>query len=249
MTTRALPLITLFLLACQGDPVPEIPMAKVTLGVIMHAQGDDPVAQDAWRIARGAKTYEITTFAIILSDLEVHACAPTVSWNLPGVSLAHAHVPDSATRLGTPYVLDMLAAPGRARVLGEIAPPRGDYCSMYAVVTPADEDVVSLSALDARALEGKSMVLSGRVREGDDGAWRPFEWSETARRAVRIELGKKALGAKGGFWLLDRARSASIFSTDAELGTPAATRAIFDAALATLALHDPSQTSQGTKKP
>lgn len=235
--------LLLLSLGCLAPPVPEIPTAKVTLGVIMHApEGQDPVSKDAWRVVRGTRTFEIQTFAIILSDLELHACDPKVAWN-PLVSAAYAHVPDSATRLGTPYVLDMLATTGRARVLGEVAPPRGAYCAMYAVVTPADEDVVSLSALDARALEGRSMVITGRVREGDDGAWQDFAWTETARRAVRVELGRQDVGAKGAFWLLDRRRDASIFSTDAELGTPEATRAIFDAALATLAHHNPSARS------
>ncbi len=239
MATRTALIVTLAALGCQGDPVPRIPTGKVTLGVIMRAPAQDPVDQNTWTLTRGARTYEITTFSLILSDLELHACPPKLAWN-PLLSTAHAHVPDSATRLGTPYVLDMLAVPGKARVLGEIAPPLGSYCAMYAVITPADEDVVSLGQADPAALVGKSMVIAGRAREAD-GPWQAFEWSEADRRVVRIEIPPTRLTPQkdSAFWLLDRERPATIFTPDAELGTPEATRAIFEAALATLSLHAP----------
>lgn len=96
-----------------------------------------------------------------------------LDWFIPS---AYAHVPESATRLGTPTLDDMLGETGRARIVGEIAPPFGEYCSVRVVVAPADEDVVNLSELPPDELTGHSAIVRGRWRQkqDDEQAWHSF---------------------------------------------------------------------------
>ncbi|MFP4596750.1 MAG: hypothetical protein ACLFVJ_00775 [Persicimonas sp.] len=135
---------------------------------------------------------EITEAHLVVSALEAHLCEPELAGRLYDVLVpsAHAHVPSSATRLGIPFVEDLFER-SRARVVGEIAPPLGEYCRLYAVLSPADDDVLNLGALDVEEIEGKTLLVRGRWRppsnEESDGEWQPFEASSTTRRVVELD--------------------------------------------------------------
>ncbi len=138
---------------------------------------------------------EITEAHLVVSALEAHLCEPELAGRLYDVLVpsAHAHVPSSATRLGIPFVEDLFER-SRARVVGEIAPPLGEYCRLYAVLSPADDDVLNLGALDVEEIEGKTLLVRGRWRsaaatgaDAENADWQPFEASSTARRVVEID--------------------------------------------------------------
>ncbi|MGM0557176.1 MAG: hypothetical protein ACQEVA_12410 [Myxococcota bacterium] len=114
---------------------------------------------------------------LVVSALEAHLCEPKLArskgtWlDRAGdlvVPSAQAHVPSSATRLGVPFVEDLLGRAGKASIVGEVAPPVGEYCTFYAVVSPADDDVLNLTELPTSEVEGKSLVLEGTIAS-DDG--------------------------------------------------------------------------------
>ncbi len=113
---------------------------------------------------------EITEFYLITSAVELHVCEkdydPTFGkleriqqWLIPS---AYAHVPSSATRLGVPFVENLLAAQNQARIVGSIAPPVHNYCRLYAILSPADDDILNLTQLDNEQIEHKTMRVSGR---------------------------------------------------------------------------------------
>jgi hypothetical protein len=173
---------------------------------------------------------EIQKAYLVISAVEAHLCEPTPGkqgylepmkrlhdWLIPS---AHAHVPSSATRLGTPFVEDLLA-PGRARIVDEIAPPMGSYCALYAVASPADDDVINLSGLDTAEIVGKTLLLRGRYRPADDDAWQPFSSASSAREVIKIDAVDPRTGASplkldeadsSRMLLLDKVVSPDIFA-------------------------------------
>jgi hypothetical protein len=148
---------------------------------------------------------EIRELYLVIYALEVHRCVEARSSleRLSPISEAHAHVPSSATRLGIPVVVDLLGRPGRARAVGEIAPPTGTYCKLYAIVAPADEDAMNPTRVARDAIAERSLLVRGRWRPAragseterdapdgsDDGdGWRPFTLSAAPKRAVDVPL-------------------------------------------------------------
>lgn len=146
--------------------------------------------------ARGSQgeEIEIEQFYLVTSAMELHICEegfdPSFGqrlqqWLLP---TAHAHVPSSATRLGVPFVENLLAEPGLARIVGSIAPPLYNYCRLYAILSPADDDVLNLTSLEPDQIEHKTLLITGRFRTAPEHPWQPFSLDSTARRAIEMKL-------------------------------------------------------------
>lgn len=189
--------------------------ARATLSFgFIHQLDDIPAGGPvSLELADGTRV-EVQQAYLVVSAIEAHLCEPaapaesghngvsparaappTVLTRLADWMLApaYAHVPSSATRLGTPFVEDLLA-PGQARVIDEIAPPMAVYCSLFAVVSPADDDIVNLTDLSTDEIVGKTMLLRGRLRPGDggtqaaqDSAWQDFESASEARDLIHID--------------------------------------------------------------
>lgn len=172
------------------------PRASMNFGYIHELEDLEPAAPVTIEGTDGAQI-EVQEAYLVISALEAHLCEPNrpaggqkEGWLDPierlFIGTAHAHVPSSATRLGTPFVEDMLAE-GRARIVGEIAPPLGEYCKIYAVIAPADDDVMNRSALPIEDIVGKSMLVRGRYKTSEADDWQTFESSSDARRVVPLE--------------------------------------------------------------
>jgi hypothetical protein len=250
-TTRHLhaALAALALTACREprfyapDPAP----AGVTLGAIHHADAD-LAPGTPWRVAHPDGALELDRFILVTSDVELHACVdapPETSWLDALVPSAHAHVPDSATRLGTPFVEDLLAPAGKARVIGEIGPPLGLYCALVAIVAPADDDVLNPTEVATEALEGKSLLVSGRWRAEGATEWTPFAHEAPLKGAFTIPLDPplELTGAdRSAFLLVDKRRAATTLSqipADALTDPARAPGLILDALASTFAIYPP----------
>lgn len=198
---------------------------------------------------------EITAAYLVISGIEVHLCEPGSEeskpsdergslWPLkPAIDLlipqAFAHVPSSATRLGTPFVEDLLE-PGRARVIDEIAPPLASYCAFFAIIAPADDDVVNLSGLERAEIEGKSLLIQGRWRPDEGAEWAEFRSTSAARDLVELAAEDPQTGAaplklsaddNSRMVLLDKLVSPELFAGLAPdtLEGPAAAELVLDA--------------------
>lgn len=236
-THHLVALLALGAIACDrapSGPPPRVARAKVTLGTIHHGDFSAPA-----RVERGEAALEITRLAVVISDLELHTCAPPLQASLPFVREAHAHVPDSATRLGTPFVEDLLGRTGKALIIGEVAPPVGDFCELWVILAPADEDVMNLTELDTGEVVGESFLLKGRWRPRADAEWRPFSHALALKRAWRVELIDPREGTSplslpedgdSAFILLDKRVDASLLDgmDFASLETPAGAEALAD---------------------
>jgi hypothetical protein len=77
-----------------------------------------------------------------------------------GLGSAQAHIPASPTRLGTPTVVDLLAADSEALDLGAINPLPDSYCGSDWGIFAADEDAVGLD--QTPQMLGLSVLLQGR---------------------------------------------------------------------------------------
>lgn len=221
----------------QSSPPPtqaaQPTQAQVTLGYIHHderaAAPDAPQAQEKdptppqWTLSDGTRL-ELEQFLWVISDVELHACEPTPPTRAQRwpwlISNAYAHVPTSSTRHGAPYVEDLLFAPERARIVGELGPPMGQYCAIYTVIAPADADVINATATSTEALLGKSYWLKGRLLRPSAQAWEDFDLSGELKLIARIEdiNPKEAQGAlsldaqtPSAFILLDKTLKASTF--------------------------------------
>lgn len=85
-----------------------------------------------------------------------------VRWDWPawlGLSRAQAHIPASPTRLGTPTVVDLLAADAEPLGLGVISPLPDSYCGSDWGIFAADEDAVGLD--QTPQMLGLSVLLQG----------------------------------------------------------------------------------------
>ena len=200
---------------------------KVTLGYI-HQAPDAP--QGRWTL-QGGHQVELERFIWVVSDVELHACEPGAAksaqapvferWGPWWISVASAHVPDSATRQGTPYAEDLLAPGGKARIVAELAPPLGEYCRLYAILAPADEDIYNFTELPTEQLRGKTYWIQGRLKRADAPDWTPFELSGALTMAAPLDAinprdpqAPLALTAQHptAFILLDKTLSADILS-------------------------------------
>lgn len=225
--------------------------ASATFGAIHHHADAVPVGGPV-RVEVADKTVEIAGAYLVLSAMELHACLPgdpgyepsgdpsllndLRDWITPVfIGRAHAHVPSSATRLGTPFVEDLLSPSDRARIIGEIAPPLAQWCTVAAVVAPADDDVLNTTDLSTEAAVGASLVVRGRWRhqrkdEGD--GWRDFEWRTDTARAVEMPAvdprsgqSPLVLDAPGDsvMLLIDKDVTPETFAVDPTAEDPAAT--------------------------
>lgn len=179
--------------------------AKVEVGTIHQWAGDG--AEESIRVeSPGGGLLEIEEAYIVVSAVELHACVPgRDGYDRRGRPLLNglfelavppvrAHVPSSTTRLGTPFVDDLVGRPGRAQIAGALAPPYGAYCRAYAVVAPADRDVVNSTPLATDEIVGASVVVRGRQRGADAEGWRPFEIRGATRQVVGIDVVDPATG-------------------------------------------------------
>ncbi|WP_133621788.1 hypothetical protein [Bradymonas sediminis] len=196
--------------------------ASMSFGFIHKLDGIPDGGPVALELGDGTKV-EVQQAYLVVSAIEAHLCEPgagdTPTQNAPqGADLgapakpgipkllghlsdwliapAYAHVPSSATRLGTPFVEDLLA-PGQARIIDEIAPPMATYCTLYAVVAPADDDVVNLTNLATAEIEGKTLLLRGRYRlaADDEAEWQAFESASEARDIIQVDAVDPQTGA------------------------------------------------------
>lgn len=210
--------------------------------------------------AKNNEEIEVTEFYLITSAVELHICEqdydPTFGrleriqqWLIPS---AYAHVPSSATRLGVPFVEDLLAVQNQARIVGSIAPPVHDYCRLYAILSPADDDILNLTQLDTEQIEHKTMRVVGRFRADAEQEWQPFLLESNERRVVEMKLiapntGKQPLSlaaSKGhalvliektvGHELLDDIESEALLD-----GTAAST--VLDRVISSFRIHEFSQ--------
>jgi len=157
----------------------------VKIGAIHQFDGEAPEGPMTVELEDGTDI-EIQEAHLVVSAVELHACEPgRDDYESPGGPLlndlwpliggtARAHVPDSSTRMGTPFVEDLLGEPGRARIAGELAPPLAAYCRVYAVVAPADADVVNTIRLPTDEIAGHSLLVRGRTRAGPEADWETF---------------------------------------------------------------------------
>lgn len=145
------------------------------------------VRDDARPLSFEVQDTEYTLDAAVLSvaAVELHLCAnarDTFKW----INEAHAHVPSSATRLGTPAVDDVFTPSAGARIFGEISPPVGRYCEAHVVLAPADDDVMNLTAISTEVLDGYTAVVAGQ--RSVDGESEEALWTTDAQRVVMVPL-------------------------------------------------------------
>jgi len=76
---------------------------------------------------------------------------------------ARAHEPTTPTRLGVPFVLDVMESQGGSLFAGTIRPPPGRYCGLRVTKVPADRDAVGLKH-HVEMLES-SVFLTGEVED------------------------------------------------------------------------------------
>lgn len=171
---------------------------EVSFGYIHHfgpgadePGADNQAAPREVEFAEGAQL-RLDDLVLVTSAVELHRCAPTNELShllqkllLP---LAHAHVPSSATRQGTPYVEDLLRPAGAARMVGGIAPPPGDYCELHVLLTPADDDAINLSSVAPEEIEHHTAMARGHWRPGPDQPWQQFSWTSDLRRVAVLPL-------------------------------------------------------------
>jgi hypothetical protein len=176
------------------------PEGTLRVGGIHTLDGFD--TKNAIRLEANGKTVRIDTLALVVSAVELHACRPAEtpeSSDKPGptrinfdltdlfVGTAHAHTPGSSTRLGTPIARDLAGPGGRARIVGEIAPPLGSYCRVFATLAPADDDLNNLTSLTIQQLLGHSLVIKGRWRTSETSDWTPFTLTSNATASVGFD--------------------------------------------------------------
>ncbi len=202
-------LLILLIPACEesGEPDPhqatidemqqraasQAPRAEVNFGYIHHFDDTlDHRPSEPLVIAIDDARLELHHIALVTSALELHRCSVSNeltrrvgAWLIP---TAHAHVPSSATRLGTPYVEDLLGTPESARIAGGIAPPFGTYCELHIILAPADDDVINLTAISHSEIENHTVLIRGRWRADENQPWSDFEWTEDRRQAVAVKL-------------------------------------------------------------
>ena len=173
------------------------PEASLRLGVIHHLDGIPSGGPVEWTME--GTTVQIEEAYLVVSAIEAHACEPGVDdYKTPAgprmlndlsdwvVSHAYAHVPSSATRLGTPFVENLLGESGRAQIIGSIAPPPAAYCELHAIVAPADRDVANSTSVRTEAIRGKSLLVRGRTRVDGADDWEDFEFGTDSARAIEL---------------------------------------------------------------
>ena len=182
------------LLCCSCEQKPRVrPTGKVSFGLSHQTQGKPPVHL---QLADGE--VEIDEAVLVVSAFELHLCPGKEGRRLSDLLVppVYAHVASSGTRLGVPYAETLLENSGAAKMVGEIAPPLGTYCRGYAVVAPADTDVVNISGIDTADLVGSTLVVRGRLRPEGAGEWADFTSATDARRAIPFDLSDPKTGER-----------------------------------------------------
>lgn len=205
LALSALVLVTASLSSCAPtrEPSSSYKRGKVTLGTIKHG-----TLPEERVLEFEDKELLIESMLVIVSDVELHSCEERereqARFSL--IPDAHAHVPDSATRLGTPFAEDLLGATGRASIVSEIAPPLGSYCSLWVIIAPADDDILNPTSLGTRELVGKSFIIKGKQRVKGDEAWQDFTRTSSIKRAFEVPITPIALSPKkdSAFVLIDK---------------------------------------------
>ncbi|MCA9602948.1 MAG: hypothetical protein KC417_13025 [Myxococcales bacterium] len=96
--------------------------------------------------------------------------------------IAMAHSPTTPTRIGEPFLLDLLATDGAPRRWATMAPPLDDYCALRLSIEPADPDTPGLP--DDGSLTWRSAVFEGHADvDGDERAF-----VAVATESAEIEL-------------------------------------------------------------
>ncbi|TXD35376.1 hypothetical protein FRC98_16300 [Lujinxingia vulgaris] len=167
------------------------PQIEVSMGYLHHHGQDWPEGEVRIEGPDGQEAV-LTRLLVVTSAVELHLCAPT---NTLGATLydlllptAHAHVPSSATRQGTPYVEDLLGPARATRMVGGIAPPPGDYCEMHVLLTPADDDIINLTGVPTSELDGLTALVDGRWRPSPEEPWQEFRWTHRGVHIARTPL-------------------------------------------------------------
>lgn len=233
--------------------------AKVDIGAIHHFEGVAPGGPVRTELDDGT-TLEIREAYLVVSAVELHACEPGLDdyespdgpvlndlvpdlWPLVG-GTARAHVPDSSTRMGTPFVEDLLAEPGRARIAGELAPPLAAYCRAAAILAPADRDVANTTDVATSAIDGHTLLIRGRRRPDPEADWTSFEFTTDVARAIEFPARDPRTGQTplvldnpqaSSMLLVDKLLRPSTFATD--LDADDAGEAIVDRLADTLQTH------------
>ncbi len=101
----------------------------------------------------------LTEARVTITSVELLPCDSVAArlsrWVIPA---AHAHVDATPTRLGAPVVLDALD--DETFRMGTFTPSGGQFCGLYVLVTPADDDAL---LVDDRTL-GNTLTLRGSRR-------------------------------------------------------------------------------------
>jgi hypothetical protein len=221
--------------------------ASVTFGAIHHHRGGAEPG-GPWTVEvqgdETSKEIRIDEAYLVMAAFELHACEPGQDGYKPSgnpelinglydllVPPVSAHVPSSATRLGTPYVEDLLAKPGSAKIIGEIAPPLGRWCRVVPVVAPADSDVMNSTSVRTEEMVGTSLLIRGATRKAGekDGDWKPFTWKTDARTTVDLQavdprsgespIGLESSGASA-MLLVDKSLGPETFGVGEAIETP-----------------------------
>lgn len=174
------------------------PRGKLQVGTIHRTDGWDDQLPLRTETPEGDEL-KIREAYLVVAAVEIHACVPGNDYEPRGAPMlngiyetfvppARAHVPSSTTRLGTPFVDDLLGEVGRARISGALAPPYAAYCEAHAVVAPGDADVVNSTSAATESIVGKSILVRGSRKSPDSGSWSDFELEGGVRRTIEIEV-------------------------------------------------------------
>jgi len=93
-----------------------------------------------------------------IGAIEIRPCAAPTARRVLGLRSAHAHGTNTATKLTTPAVIDLLGG-NQSLPLGELSPPPSAYCSARVSLLAADDDALGLST---PIVTGRSVLLEGR---------------------------------------------------------------------------------------
>lgn len=111
---------------------------------------------------------------------------------------ARAHVLETPTSLGEPWVIDLLESGGIPLFAGTLRPPPGDYCSLRLTGMPADDDAIGLTDENLEMMH-HSILVSGSVVDTTTDEetpltgriWEVLQWEVPLERP--LELGSPGL--------------------------------------------------------
>jgi hypothetical protein len=132
---------------------------------------------------------------VTLGSVEIIPCQTSSAWRwlraLSPIGTAEAHEANTPRRLGTPHVSGLGLADGEPKVLGTLEPPPGNYCRARLVFAPADADAEGLTPeVD---MEGRTLLLEGRVLPANGGPEQPFRLESASLTNAELWLEGLAL--------------------------------------------------------